>query len=110
MDQYAKNMAKKILIIPSAGLLMPIPKYGKCMFLSGNFFSFIFFLDKKERKNQEKTKLSARKQPAHARRFFRPARIGPLKATISGFQKKNLTSWFFYATLQSQSFYETSSI
>jgi len=37
-----------------------------------DFFSFIFFLDKKERKNQEKTKLSARKIASPRPPFFRP--------------------------------------
>ncbi len=70
----------------------------------GIFLSFIFFLDKKERKNQEKTKLSARKMASPRPPFFQArAHLDPRKPQYP-VSKKNLTSWIFLSTLQSQFF------
>ena len=54
----------------NACIAAPIRKQASVL-----FFRIFFFLDEKETKNQDKTKL-LRTNPAHPRRFVGPARFG----------------------------------
>ena len=77
----------------------------KCMTPMGIFFLLSFFLIKKKEKIKKKRSYLPAKWPAHARRFFRPAHIGPPKASKYRFQKK-LDFADFFVYLAKPIFYE----